>query len=109
MSFKVLCGVPSEFCSGGNYVVSSGLGRSRKVHKDHEEAFKCHSNFLISQGFKKIGIKEFIDPKDNTIRILTRKSKFGGKLRKGKEGSRAMPSNTNNIARKHDGGSISSL
>lgn len=107
MSYKVLCGVPVDYCCGGSYVVSSGLGKSRKVHRTHEEAFNCHKNYLIKQGFVNIGSRELIDPKDNSIRILTKKSKFGGKLRKGKEGSRAMPWNQN--AFKHGGGIVSSV
>lgn len=63
-------------------------GGVRNVSKGHaapSEAFACHSAWLVSQGFRKIGGREFETP-EGTIRVLTKRSKFGARVRGGKTG-----------------------
>ncbi len=51
------------------------------------------SKYLESQGYKKLSSRELVDPKDGSIRILPKVSKFGGRLRRGKgeNGARFEP------------------
>ena len=69
-----------------------------RFHHTSEQAFKCHAADLLRQGFKQIGTREFAPPDGGPIRVLTKKSRFGGLLRGGKSGeakggppTRAMP------------------
>ena len=91
MNAKFLCGTPQDSCNGTVSAVSSGLMRSRKAHISPQDAFSCHAKYLRSLGFKQVGSREFQDPSDGTIRVLTRKGKFGARLRTGKENTRHMP------------------
>jgi hypothetical protein len=88
---KFLCGTPNDICIGNQLAVSSGIGKSRKIHVSPVDAFKCHTRYLLKLNYKQIGTREFVDPITNSIRILTRPGKFGGRLRTGKEGTRHMP------------------
>jgi hypothetical protein len=91
-SHKHACGVPGEHCSGGLTGVSNGLKKSGKTHSTPMEAFACYANYLIKQGYKQVGSREFCKG-DGPILVLVRKSKFGARLRGGK-GSRQMPVRT---------------
>jgi hypothetical protein len=91
MAYKgVICGVPDEFCSGGKLITTQVLGH-KKYHSDRNQAFKCMVKFLLDQGYKQIGNREFINPENGYVRVLTKKSRFGGALRSGKEKTRLMP------------------
>lgn len=81
---KFLCGCPKDKCTGGNSIVSSGLGKSMKVHITREDAFACYAKFLNSSGYTQIGAREFAAPNDGPVMLLRKKGKFGGKLRMGK-------------------------
>lgn len=91
---KFICGVPTKECCGADLMVNKAL-TVKKGHGTSEEAFKCYAKWLISQGYKQIGHREF--QKDNEpIIVLTKKSKFGGQLRYGKgdkgiKGNRYIP------------------
>lgn len=87
---KVLCGTPTEECTGSSFVTDQKLS-SKKAHPTHEEAFDCHASYLVRAGFKRLGMREFQSPDGGPIRMLTKKSRFGGRLRSGKEGTRYQP------------------
>ena len=92
MSSKFLCGVPGDQCCGYYSVTNKSLGNSVKTHPTAEEAFACHAKHLINQKFIQIGAREFVDPKTGYVRVLTKKSKFGAKLRQGKSGEKSTSS-----------------
>lgn len=88
--YKVLCGVPADSCSGANTDVNARMeskGGGRKLHSSHEEAFKCHARFLVAQGYAQVGSREF-QLEDGPILVLTKKSRFGGRMRPGKSGEK---------------------
>ena len=82
---KHLCGVPTVYCKGTKQQLNSGFA---KVHNSPQEAFKCHKNWLVSKGYKKVGEREFLAPESEGggVRVLTKKSRFGCPLRQGKRG-----------------------
>jgi hypothetical protein len=86
-----LCGVPKNDCNGSFTKTSSGLGAASSAHATPREAFACMKRFLLSQGFVQVGSREFAPPGGGPVRVLTKKSRFGGRLRRGKEGTRRMP------------------
>ena len=88
--FAVLCGVPEDKCTGGSFNSKQALG-TVKAHGSHEQAFKCMVRYLLDQGYERIATRDFRPPDGGPIRMLTRKSRFGARLRRGKEGTRLMP------------------
>ena len=80
---KYLCGVNKADCTGDFTMLNSGMGKSMKTHISSEDAFKCYSKFLIKQGYIRIGSREFFK-EGNPILVLTKKCRFGGILRRGK-------------------------
>jgi hypothetical protein len=91
---RYLCGTPSEFCQGAHFQTDQLL-KSKKAHASSEDAFKCYAHYLIHHaGYKRIGQREFSLGHDKPILVLTKKIRFGGALRQGKEG-RFQP-NTHN-------------
>jgi hypothetical protein len=89
---KYLCGVPSDKCTGGMTGVSNGLKKAGKTHGSPAEAHKCYSKWLLSQGYTQVGPREY-SKNGGPILLLTKKSKFGARLRGGKA-DRQMPSVT---------------
>lgn len=87
---KHACGVPMEYCTGSNTSVSNGLKKSSKIHSSPEDAHKCYGRYLIKEGYKQVGSREYENPKTGYITVLTKKSKFGARLRGGKA-DRFMP------------------
>jgi hypothetical protein len=85
----VLCGVPTEYCTGSKYTTDQNL--PSKAHGDSEEAFRCMRHYLISQGYEPVGSRDFRPLDGGPIRILTKKSHYGSRLRLGKLGERFMP------------------
>lgn len=93
---RVLCGVPKEFCQGGKLTSDQSLG-TNKVHRTHSEAFACYRRYLIEvKGFRQIGPRDFAPADGGPVWVLTKRSRFGARLRTGKEGSRHMPSGKRN-------------
>ena len=90
-NFRVICGVPIDQCTGANVATSSGI-HCPKSHQTHSEAFACKRRYLMGLGYEQIGARAFRSPNGGPVEILTKRSRFGGKLRKGKERSRVMPS-----------------
>jgi hypothetical protein len=92
---KYLCGTPDTYCIGSLSSVSNGLRKSRKAHGQPEEAFACYAQYLIKQGYTQCGPREFylVDKRSGEagpIVVLTKKSRFGARLRGGK-GNRYTP------------------
>lgn len=101
MAIKVFCGTPKSFCSGAHTIMNAGFNNDKaaKLHDDHEQAFACYSRYLVAeQQHKRVGSREFETP-SGSILVLTKKSKFGAKMRMGKnqnkEGKRFMPQQHN--------------
>ena len=82
---KYLCGVPKDRCCGASWNVNKGLHFNR-VHDSPVEAFNCHKRYLLSLGYIQIGSREFKDPQDGFIKVLTKKTNFGTPVRRGKVG-----------------------
>ena len=84
---KYTCGVPTINCNG-TYVTFNHRLRGTtldKVHHFPEEAFNCHARYLVNiKGYQRVGNREFQKDKNSPIRVLTKKSRFGGRLRQGK-------------------------
>lgn len=92
---RVLCGVPQMECTGSATQVSAGMGHSRKAHGSRSEAFRCRVAQLRKAGYERVGSREFRKP-GGGILVLTKKTRFGHMMRKGKRGgetggSRYMP------------------
>jgi hypothetical protein len=87
---RYTCGVPKEHCTGGTIRVSAGMksairAESINCHASPQEAFRCHARYLVEVlGYTRVGNREFAPPDGGPIRVLTKKSRFGGELRKGK-------------------------
>lgn len=102
MTIHVLCGTPEKFCTGSGTGVSKGISggsaiKRHKLHSSGDDAFRCYKQFLINQrGCVEVGSREFRLPEGGVL-VLTKKSRFGGRLRSGKTGvsgtgaSRYMP------------------
>jgi hypothetical protein len=80
-----LCGVPAHECCGSRATLAPGLSEL-KSHATPEQAFECYRAWLLRQGYRQIGSREFETPGQDGIVMLTRKSRFGAMLRGGKEG-----------------------
>ena len=100
-SKKYLCGTPTAQCIGINTSCSSGMRNVTKSHNSPQEAFRCYSKYLLRNGYQQIGSREFTT-NEGPIVVLTKKSRFGAKLKSGK-GNRMISS------REHLGGTIISM
>jgi hypothetical protein len=60
-----------------------------RSHATPEEAFACYRAWLLRQGYRQLGGREFLSP-EGTIIVLTKRRRFGAVLRGGKE-ERFMP------------------
>ena len=91
------CGVPENECSGQlSKTDHQGLkGSMYKVHVSAEQSFNCHTKHLKSRGFIRLSSREYINPVDGSIRVLSRPMKFGLACRWGKEKSRIQPVRNN--------------
>jgi len=107
IGYKYTCGVPSSACRGTKISTSSGLTSSSQghAHGTPEEAFRCRSGWLVSQGYTKIGSRAFQPPPHigGGVLVLTKPCRFGGRMRGGK-GSRYMPNAPRTIGRR--GGNV---
>lgn len=86
--FVVLCGTPDADCVGGKYMTDQQL--PRKAHASRDEAFRCYTRWLKKEGFERLGPREYRNPENGYVRIITKRTRFGTLLRAGKEG-RYMP------------------
>ena len=86
-----VCGVPRDICTGGTIARASARitkDGPNKAHGSPLEAFRCKKRHLLLQGYEAVGQREFRKPGGGIV-VLTKKSRFGARLRSGKEG-RAM-------------------
>ncbi len=89
---KFLCGTPAAACGASLVKLNHGLdGRGIKAHGTREQAYDCQRRYLLSQGYKQVGSNAFAAPDEGPILVLSKKSRYGGKLRMGKEGTRNQP------------------
>jgi len=81
---KYRCGTPSIHCVGNKGLQAPAL--AEKCHGARDEAYKCYRNYLIKvEGYTQIGSREF-RKEGHPVRVLTKKIRFGARLRPGKEG-----------------------
>lgn len=99
MAYMVMCGTPSAHCTGGA-VSSNAFLRpmAPKAHPTHSAAYTCYRRYLVEVlGYEDISgesARTFRPPpgvNNGYLRVLTKKSKFGSRIRAGKEGARWMP------------------
>ena len=84
-----ICGTPAGACTGTlSTVDKEGIG----THATPQEAFACHRQHLVAAGFVPVGPRELVDPADGYVRVLTKKIRFGARVRRGKgpEGGSAV-------------------
>jgi hypothetical protein len=98
-----MCGVPRDKCCGSLSQGTQGMGKAINVHSSPVEAFNCYANYLISQGYERIGSREFRPPNGGPIQVLTKKSRFGGMLRSGKTGETGKTGGNRYVAKKSNG------
>lgn len=104
MSSRYLCGVPDTDCCGGKTLYGKNMALPPKSHASREEAFRCAASYLRKQDYSQEGLdaRAFRPPDNGPVLILSKKSKFGARLRGGKRGgdsaggSRFMPAGHRN-------------
>lgn len=86
MAYKVLCGVPDLHCSGGKYMTDQQL--PAKAHSSHKQAYECMVHYLTTvKGYTRLqSSRTFKPPDDGPCIVLTKQSRYGERLRSGKEG-----------------------
>ena len=87
---KFACGTPAEYCCGSIGQVAGSLSKNPRTHGSPEQSFNCYRNYLLKTGYVQIGPREFTKGPNDPVVFLTKKSKFGARLRGGK-GERFMP------------------
>lgn len=85
------CGVPYGQCRGQRIHMSSGLKSTgqTQAHSTPQSAYTCHKAYLVTQGYVIRDSRTLTAP-DGSVRVLTKPSRFGAKLRGGK-GTRWVP------------------
>lgn len=87
-----LCGTPSEYCVGKLALLSNGLkNKGLRSHQTSVEAFNCFKKSLLARGYVQIDSRAFQPPEGGPIHVLTKQSRFGARMRPGKEGTRNNP------------------
>lgn len=93
---RFACGVPHDQCSGAPTTLNAGL-RIHKTHASAEEAFRCYKRSLLKAGWTPVENNGVVDqrallaPDKSTVMVLSKPSKFGARLRAGKQGTRHRP------------------
>lgn len=87
--YKVLCSTPNDYCSGGR-LQTDMRSQKKKCHNTHDEAYRCYVKYLISQGYTQYPNREFAPPGGGPRLVLTKRSRYGMHMRRGKE-DRYMP------------------
>ena len=54
----ILCNTPPDLCSGFAFAVKSG--RFQRSHVNAEQAVECYRTFLLSEGYRQVGTREFM-------------------------------------------------
>lgn len=91
-----LCGTPTDRCSGSFMPTSDKWKGSPKAHGSRADALRCYGNYLKSLGYIQLSSREFQAPNGGPVTVLSKVSKFGGRMRKGKE-KRLMPKNGSGV------------
>jgi len=73
--------VPMAQCSGGVVTADDIREKFAKVHRAYDEILSCEARYLISQGYRRIGLRE-VECSDGVILVLARKA--GLKAKPGK-------------------------
>lgn len=83
-----ICQTPDKHCSAGYVQVNARMGKSAKAHASNIEAFLCFKRYLVNvKGYTQIGGREFSPPGDDgPVLVLTKKIRYGARLRHGKQG-----------------------
>ena len=78
------CGTPKIHCNGNIFHQADAL--VEKSHSSRDESFRCYKKYLVDvEGYTQIGGREF-RKEGHPVRVLTKKMRFGARLRPGKEG-----------------------
>lgn len=85
---RFLCGVPKDSCVGG-FLSTDQKFSTNKCHATRVEAMQCMSRYLIQIGYVRLSSREFVNPQNGYIRMLSKRARFGGRLRSGKGGDKA--------------------
>lgn len=87
---KIYCGVPIDQCNGQLVTLNalwtpdgSKNKKSGKLHASSEQAFQCYCHFLQTQGYQRLGRREFTN--GGPVLVLDKPSRFGSMFRGGKE------------------------
>jgi hypothetical protein len=89
--YMYLCGVSKDLCTGTLTQLNNGMPDGTKIHSSTTAAFNCAKHSLLAQGYTQVDARAFQPAGGGPIRVLTKKIRFGGKMRNGKEGTRNMP------------------
>lgn len=88
---RIYCGVPIDNCTGQGVTLNAAWTpdgnknkKSGKLHADRPQAFKCYCRYLESQGYKRVGAREFTLGDHSPVLMIDKKSKFGAEFRLGK-------------------------
>ena len=101
MAYRIVCGLPAKDCCG-SFKTMNALwpDKRQKLHNSHEQAFDCYVRYLTSNGYKRVGQREFESP-EGTILVLNKKGGFGARVRSGKSegkgGDRFLPKHHSGI------------
>ena len=89
---KFLCPTPREECTGKTVSMNNFFCQSKnaKVHASPQAAFTCYCHYLDKTGHERLSVREYRRPNGGGILLLTKQSRFGTKVRLGKEGNRYM-------------------
>jgi hypothetical protein len=72
---RYICTVPKEHCSGKlNKDESSKRLKCCTTHSSSREVKRCKAAYLRKQGFIQIGSKEFINPENGYVRVISNKA-----------------------------------
>lgn len=88
---KFLCPTPREHCTGKLVSMNNFFNQPKnaKLHGSPQAAFDCYCRYLELTGHERVGQREYRQPQGGIL-LLTRQSRFGTKVRLGKEGTRYM-------------------
>ena len=92
---RVKCQTPVAHCTGSITPMAPAL-LGLKTHSSHEEAFDCYVAYLKKIGYRQIGAHEFVLFEDQPVLVVSKRSRYGARLRLGKEGSRHMSGGVRN-------------
>lgn len=88
---KFLCPTPQGQCTGKLVSMNNffNMTKNAKVHASPQAAFECYCRHLEKTGHERVSTREYRQP-GGGILLLTKQSRFGTKVRLGKEGNRFM-------------------